>query len=148
MQQWPKFKMEYPVKVKILHNFLNLKNCLKELPVPVCLLVLAPLPYSSCTVAEVFFLWALHTSHALSLPWNHSRFVHRWSSSSSLMSLKISLKAPLPVTTLQAEYILPLLPHCPLHFPLQPGSRFNFCIDLVQKKRQRNQIRGVLKAFP
>lgn len=57
-------------------------------------------------------------------------------------------QSPFPVTMLQAEYILPLLPHCPLHFLLKPGSRFNFCIDLVQKKGQRNQIRGVLKAFP
>lgn len=38
------------------------------------------------------------------------------------------------VTMLQADYILPLLPHCPLHFLLKLGSRFNFCIDLVQKK--------------
>lgn len=57
-------------------------------------------------------------------------------------------QSPFPVTMLQAEYILPLLPHCPLHFLLELGSRLNFCIDLVQKKGQRNQIRGVLKAFP
>lgn len=42
-------------------------------------------------------------------------------------------QTPFPVTMLQAEYIVPLHPHCPLHFLLKLQSRFNFCIDLVQK---------------
>ncbi len=57
-------------------------------------------------------------------------------------------QSPLPVTTLQAEYILPLLPHCPLHFLLKLGSRFNFCIDLVQKKRAKKSDQRSTKSFP
>lgn len=80
--------------------------------------------------------------------WNHSWFVHWWSWTAGLMSLKISLKAYSPVTMLQAEYILPLLPHCPLHFLLKlRGSRFNFCIDLVQKRVKKSDQRST-KSFP
>lgn len=54
-----------------------------------------------------------------------------------------------PVTMLQAEYILPRLPHCPLHFLPKPrGSRFNFCIDLVQKKRAKKSDQRSTKSFP
>lgn len=55
-------------------------------------------------------------------------------------------QSPFPVTMLQAEYI-PLLPHCPRHFLLKLGSRFNFCIDLVQKRAKKSDQRST-KSFP
>lgn len=51
--------------------------------------------------SHLFYSWlfpffhppTLPNVHTISLPWNHSWFVHWWSCAAALMSLKISLKA-------------------------------------------------------
>lgn len=60
--------------------------------------------------------------------------LHCWSDVTQNLSQTL-----FPLTMLQTEYILPLVPHCPLHFlPKLRGSRFNFCIDLVQKRAKKS----------